>query len=204
MSDGDDKAYLDLPLSAFLSDASAGQPTPGGGSVSALSGVLGVTMGMMAAEYTLSNKRYADHHDAASGLLDQFKRIKTLMERLLGDDMSAYRAYVAASKGRTGSEEQQEQFRTAVAVAIAVPMEMVASASAALKTMSELKPICNQHLLSDLSVGAHLVRGAANGGAQMVRVNLPDLANQEEADQTSQSLSEMLSHVEAFHQQITG
>ena len=75
-------------------------------------------MGMMAAEYTLSNDRYADHHDAVCGLLDQFKRIQALMERLMRDDMSAYRAYVAASKGRKGSEEEQEHFRMAVAVAI--------------------------------------------------------------------------------------
>lgn len=198
------KAYMDLPLSGFLADASAGRPTPGGGSVSALGALLGVSMGMMAAEYTLSNKRYAEHHDAVRPLLDQLTRLKAVLERLMEDDMAAYRAYVAAAKGRNGSAEEKARFQTAVGVAIAVPMEMVAAGSRALKTMTALKPICNAHLLSDLSVGGHLVRGAACGAGEMVRVNLPDAANRAEADQVSQSLSEMLSHVEAYHQQITG
>ena len=52
--------YIEQPMTVYLADAAANKPAPGGGSVSALVGALGATMGQMTANFTIGKKKYAD------------------------------------------------------------------------------------------------------------------------------------------------
>ena len=61
--------YVDPPLADYLDEAASGAPTPGGGSVGALSAALGTTMASMAANFTVGKKKYKDVEPEVKELL---------------------------------------------------------------------------------------------------------------------------------------
>ena len=61
--------YRANSIEAYASDAAAGKPTPGGGSVSALVGALAAAMSEMTANYTVGKKRFADVRDEVEDAL---------------------------------------------------------------------------------------------------------------------------------------
>lgn len=171
--------YFAEPLGRFLADAAAGRPTPGGGSVAALAGALGVALAQMAAHYTLKSKRCAEHHDQARTVLARLERAGDALRQLVAEDMDAYAGYAAARKLPADAPDRIAAAR----VATLVPLEMVALLAAALDVMADLSAVCNPYLKSDLRGGAALAEAAARAAAENVRVNLPDLESAE-ADET--------------------
>ncbi len=52
--------YIDEPLQNYLNELASSQPTPGGGSASALAGAMGAGLASMVARLTLGKADYAD------------------------------------------------------------------------------------------------------------------------------------------------
>ena len=120
-----DKDYLSLPLRTFLADLAAKTPTPGGGSVAALTGALAAAQARMCVEYTVGKPKFAAHETKLREALAEFKRAEEAFGRLMAEDMAAYERLSAANKADDPTEQQQ-----AVATAAAVPMEIAALAGA--------------------------------------------------------------------------
>ena len=179
--------YLDESLARFVDDARAQRPTPGGGSVSALVGVLGVALGEMAARYSPGPQAAAGGAEAVARLVGRLERSGEALRRLVDEDIAAYEAYSAARKETDASRA------AAARVAALVPLEIVAFCTAAVDVMAELKTPCNRRLLSDLHGGAILAEAAARAAAEYVGVNLPDVeepSRTEFANQLESSLEQ--------------
>ena len=176
--------YLAEPLARFLDDASARQPVPGGGSVSALAAALGVTLGEMSANYSIA-RGDEPALPAVSACLDKLRRAGVSLRQLVDEDMAAYGAYAAARKLPTDAPDRDAQRTAAAAVATLVPLEIAAMAAAAVEVMAEFMPVCNRHLRSDLRAGAILAEAAARAVAENVRVNLTDLPDKDAAEAES-------------------
>lgn len=176
--------YLAEPLARFLDDASARQPVPGGGSVSALAAALGVTLGEMSANYSTA-RGDEPTSPVVTSCLDQLQLAGVSLRQLMVEDMAAYEAYAAARKLPTGAPDRDARRSDAAALATLVPLEIAALAAAAVKVMAELVPVCNRYLRSDLRAGAILAEAAARAAAENVRVNLPDLSDNDAADTES-------------------
>ena len=170
--------YLNQPLARFLDDAGAKRASPGGGSVAALAAALGVALGEMAANYSASRGDEATRNTVAA-LLDKLQRTSAALRQLVGEDMEAYERFASARKLSADTPDREAQVRAAASVATLVPLETVALAAAALDVMSELRPVCNTYLVSDLRAGAILAEAAARAAAENVRINLPDLPEED-------------------------
>lgn len=187
--------YFDLPLKQFVEDSAARKPTPGGGSVTSMSAVLGVSLARMAAAYTLGNSKLAEVHDQVRGLDYRLAEADRLFRRMVVEDMEAYLAYVKARK-EADTPESHEQRRQATFAIVAVPTEIVALASAALKACDELKDLASSYLLSDLLAAAHLLHGAAQAAAVNARLNLKNLADDRLLNTYRAQITGALSHAD--------
>jgi formiminotetrahydrofolate cyclodeaminase len=65
--------YADAPFVKFLHDLAAKQPTPGGGSASAVGGALGAALASMAANFTIGNEKYKAFDDSARTVTPRLK-----------------------------------------------------------------------------------------------------------------------------------
>ena len=86
-------------IGAFLDAAAAKQPTPGGGSVTALVGALAASMGEMVVNYTVDKKAYVAHREELTAAQEENRGNSALRTVAM-----AVRAELAAAKEWAAAE----------------------------------------------------------------------------------------------------
>lgn len=171
-----------MSLSDYLDAAAAGQPTPGGGSVSALAGALGASMAEMAANFTAGRKKFAAVEAEVRELLAEVQRARRELLDAVQADTRAYAAVAAALSMPRQTEEQKAARRQALSAAcraaMAVPLEAVHACCRAMAAARRLAETANPNLISDVGVAALLLEAAAKGAALNVVVNLPSIGDE--------------------------
>jgi formiminotetrahydrofolate cyclodeaminase len=166
-------------IAQFLDAAAAKQPTPGGGSVTALVAALAASMGEMVVNYSIGKKNLEQHAAELKSALDHFHSAREMLLELMVEDQTAYEALSAAKK-MPESQERTEALSVAVAACIGVPQAMAATAVAILDLVNQLADKVNPYLLSDLAVCADLAMAAVRCALYNIRVNLPEISDEKQ------------------------
>jgi formiminotetrahydrofolate cyclodeaminase len=153
----------DTPLKAVLDEFASPQPTPAGGSASALASAVGVSLLMMAAN--LPKTRSGSDEDrrllTAAGLA-----LTTLQHHLtsaIDSDAEAY-AQVVSARGAARQE--------AIKAATDVPIQVMQWSLEALKAARTVAARCHRPASSDVSVSIDLLRAGFAGARSSARDNL--------------------------------
>jgi len=168
--------YRTAPVEKYLADAAAGQPTPGGGSASALAGALGAAMAAMAANFTVGKKKFAAVEPKVRPILQQCedgcRRLAELMDR----DVEAYATVSAAYRMPRDTAEQKAARKAAIQhalkVAMAEPLETFRLCRELVALLDRLADTANPNLISDVGVAAILLEAALRGAKMNVEINL--------------------------------
>lgn len=173
----------DLTLSEFCKITASKEPTPGGGSVAALTGALGCALSEMVANLTLGKKAYADFEEEMKNILTEGESIRTALLSLIDTDCAAYGAYMAALALPKGTE--YEKANRAAALRDAAVQSAVAplrTARCAMRIFPLAKSVIdngNKNAVTDALMSAILARAAVRSAILNVRINLPSLDNPE-------------------------
>jgi formiminotetrahydrofolate cyclodeaminase len=155
---------VDTRFNDLVEAVAAKTPTPGGGSVSAAVGALGVALGIMTA-------RYSDAADVEAGL----EQLKAEFLKLVDADAEAYGQVNSAMSLPKATDEEKARRKAAVQNALSdaaeVPLKGMELAARALGALAELGPRCNKHLVSDLAGAVHFLEAALAGCGENVRIN---------------------------------
>ncbi len=176
----------DWNLRDFRDRTASTDPTPGGGSVCAVSGALGLGLVIMALRITL--KRPASPHEGEelAALVARAEPLLALLTGAADDDVRAFDAYMAALALPKATEEQKAERRTALLAAslgaTTVPIDAARTTVRALELASAAARSVSPRILSDVAAGAELLGAAALGVLVNVDANLPGLGNAPEAD----------------------
>jgi formiminotetrahydrofolate cyclodeaminase len=176
----------------FLNAAAARQPTPGGGSVAALAGALGASMGEMVLNYSVGKESLAQFEPELKEALAELTRARGLLLALMTEDQIAYEALTAARKLPETSPTRQSEFNVALLASIRVPQAMGATALAILELSEKLVEKVNYFLLSDLAVCCELAMATVRCASYNVRANLPDLHDPADREQIEQSARRLI------------
>jgi len=106
--------YRHGELGAYVADAAAQKPAPGGGSVSALAGALAAAMSEMAANFTAGKRKFADVEDEVRAMLGELATRREALLGLVDRDVEAYGAVDAAYAMPRESDEQKAARRRAM------------------------------------------------------------------------------------------
>jgi methenyltetrahydrofolate cyclohydrolase len=178
----------------FLDAAAARQPTPGGGSVSALTGALAASMGEMVLNYSIGKKGQEAHDAALRAALEKMTRARGMQLQLMEEDQIAYEAWSALRKLPADAPERINQSASATMTCITVPEAIAATAVQVLRIVSDTVDSVNVWLLSDYAVCADLSMAAIRGAIHNVRVNLGQLTDPAAAGKIDETISEIFSH----------
>lgn len=169
-------------LGQYFEELSSNSPTPGGGNVAALCGVLSASLGTMVCNLTIGKKKYADVEQEISTVKSALETYKEKFISLGAKDNEAFDKVMDAFKLPKDDDEQKalrtQKIDEATFAAAEVPDEVV-------KTCKELLPFIkiisnkgNQNSLSDAGVAALLISTAAQGAYLNVLINCMSLKNQ--------------------------
>ena len=180
--------YRTGSIEAYLADAAAKLPAPGGGSVSALAGALGASMACMAANFTVGRKKYRDVEPEVRALLEQLEAGMNGLVALMDQDVESYSA-VSAAYGMPKDTPEEKAARTAaiqdaLKVALATPLDALRKCQELVRLLDRLVETANTNLISDVGVAAILLEAALRGARLNVEINLAWLKDTAFVDET--------------------
>jgi formiminotetrahydrofolate cyclodeaminase len=195
---------LQMTIADFVSQTAAKQPTPGGGSVTALCGALSASLAAMALRYTTGKKSFAAHETAIQSAITELTTASSLFQELIAEDISAYDALSAMLKLSQEARVAHPDYTATVVAAIRAPQTAAGLASALLDRFATLLDKTNKFLLSDLGIAAVLAHATVHSSELNVRVNLPLLPNPDEAKTLRQNLHDLTVKADKTYDQIRG
>ena len=103
---------INLSVTDFMTKLASKEPTPGGGSAAALSGVMGVSLVQMVANLTLGRKKYADHEGLMNEILKECEGLHQGLLEAIDVDAEAYNQ-VSAAFGMPKETDAEKEARSA-------------------------------------------------------------------------------------------
>lgn len=172
MSDG-------ASLGGFLDSVAAATPTPGGGTVAAVTGSLAASLAAMVAGLTVGKKKYADREPAMKEVLREAASLRRALMSLARRDSEAFEAVLKARRLPSGTEDEAAARARAVGAAeleaSRVPLATAEACLRVLEMASEAAKFGNPNAASDAGAAALLARAAAEAALLNVEINLKSL-----------------------------
>lgn len=169
-------------LRDVLKVSASSEPTPGGGSVSAIAAAFAASMAAMVANLTIGRKKYKDVEQEVTRLRDRALCLMNRAEELVDADMSQFRRFMEYYKMPATTDEEKERrehlIQEALKGATETPLEIARLCLEVLKVVDEIAPIGNTMAISDAGVAAHLADGALKSALLNVDINLPSIKDE--------------------------
>ena len=177
----DNTELCSLSLVDFVQKTASEAPAPGGGSVSAYLGSLGISLGTMVANLSSHKRGWDDRWEEFSNIAEKGqKHIKKLLELVDKDTESFNQIMHAFRLPDSDSKEKQikeEAIKKATIHAIEVPLEIMRTSLESMDVIMEMAKNGNPNSVSDAGVGALCARSAVIGGYLNVKINCKDLTD---------------------------
>ena len=161
--------YLNGSIKEYLDDLAARKPAPGGGSASALSAAVGVSLMSMVANYTIGNKKYQSDEKEISSLLVELDKFASELQGLVDKDVEAYSAL---SKKMKELDKDSPALDEAFKSAMKVPFEVCKISAETLRLCKTLAERGNKNLITDTAIAAILLEGAFFSAKYNVYINM--------------------------------
>jgi glutamate formiminotransferase/formiminotetrahydrofolate cyclodeaminase len=175
LKDKADSKLISMDLAAFADETASESPAPGGGSISAYVGSLGVSLATMVANLSSHKKGWDDRWEEFSIWAEKGQKIKNELLRLVDADTAAFNKIMTAfSLPKSTDEEKKartEAIQSATKFAIEVPFKVMQLCYDSLEVIKAMAEVGNPNSVSDAGVGALCARSAVMGAFMNVRIN---------------------------------
>jgi glutamate formiminotransferase/formiminotetrahydrofolate cyclodeaminase len=176
---GAEKGLAALNLQEFMEETASESPAPGGGSVSAYIGSLGIALGTMVANLSSHKRGWDDRWEEFSVWADRGKALQEKLLRLVDEDTAAFKRILDAyGLPKKTSEEQAIRSRAieeATLGAIEVPYSVMKTAMEGYEVIDAMVEQGNPNSISDAGVGALAINACVEGAWLNVQINASDL-----------------------------
>ena len=170
---------IDLNLKAFMNETASESPAPGGGSISAYIGALGIALGTMVANLSSHRKGWDEKWKLFSDWADQGKAIQNELLKLVDEDTDAFKKLMEAFALPKKTEEEKNirsvSIQEAIKTAILVPLKVMETALPGFGLIREMVEEGNPNSVTDAGVGALALRVCIKGAYLNVRINSSEL-----------------------------
>jgi glutamate formiminotransferase / formiminotetrahydrofolate cyclodeaminase len=185
----DEPKLVSMSVRRFTDVLSTDSPTPGGGSVAALSGALGAALAAMVGNLTVGKKGYDKAEEEMRRIATAGQALKDELLAAVDRDSAAYDAVMEASRlPKKTPEEEAARFKAvqrATQGAATVPLEVMRASAKVAELAEGVAARGFKPSLSDAGVAALSARTAVIGAYLNVRINLGDIADRAWADRVA-------------------
>ncbi len=179
LRDASEKKLVDLSLTQFANETAGESPAPGGGSISAYVGALGVALGTMVANLSAHKSGWDDRWEYFSKWAEKGQNYKAKLMWLVDEDTRAFNKIIDAFRmpksTETEKQKRLEAIEEATKYATEIPFQVMETAYQSMEVMQAMLNEGLQSSLSDSAVGILCARTAVLGAYFNVRINAKDL-----------------------------
>ncbi len=165
------EGYMDI-----LRSIASSEPTPGGGSVAALSLAHAHSLSLMVARLTLAKEKWAEGHDAAKASIELSEPGLEEAILLAISDSEAFESVMSAyrlpKETEDDKKQRSEEIRNATIGAALAPLNTASSAQKLLSNLEKQSASCNTNALTDLASASEMALSAAKIASLNVKINL--------------------------------
>jgi len=165
----------------FMEETASESPAPGGGSVSACMGSLGVALGTMVANLSSHKRGWDERWEEFSDWAEKGKALQEELLKLIDEDTEAFNrimdAHTLPAKTEEESRVRKETIQAATKHAILVPFRIMQTAASSMELLKAMVETGNPNSVSDAGVGALAVCACVRGAFLNVRINAGALQN---------------------------
>ncbi|MFM9057167.1 MAG: glutamate formimidoyltransferase [Bacteroidota bacterium] len=175
------KKLVEMNFSALTEETASESPAPGGGSISAAVGALGISLGTMVANLSAGKKGWEHRWAYFSKVAERGQELRKRLLFLVDEDTRAFNGIMDAFKLPKGSETEKEIRKSAIQMAtkhaIEIPLEVMKTSLECMHVIAEMAIEGNPNSVSDAGVGALCARTAVYGAHMNVRINASGFAD---------------------------
>ena len=173
---------INLSLQEFANETASESPAPGGGSIAAYMGSLGISLATMVANLSAHKKGWDKRWKEFSAWAEKGQKIKDELLYLVDEDTNAFNKIMEAFSLPKSSEQEvkfrSESIQNATKYATEVPLKTMILAYSSFPIIKAMAEIGNPNSISDAGVGALCVRSAVIGAYMNVRINAAELKDE--------------------------
>lgn len=181
LRDAKGSPLVQMNLSAFADETASESPAPGGGSISAYVGALGVSLGTMVANLSSHKPGWDDRWEEFSKWAEKGQSLKNQLLDLVDEDTRAFNKIMDAF-GLPKSTDEEKKARSqaihdATRYATEVPFKVMQLAYGSMEVIEAMAATGNPNSVSDAGVGALCARSAVMGAYLNVKINAKGLSD---------------------------
>ena len=170
-----DSKLVNMNLSAFADETASESPAPGGGSISAYVGALGVSLATMVANLSSHKKGWDERWEEFSDWAEKGEVLKNELVKLVDADTKAFNKIMEAFALPKSNEMEKalrsQAIQEATRFAIDIPFQVMQASFKSLEVIKAMAETGNPNSVSDAGVGALCARAAVMGAFMNVRIN---------------------------------
>lgn len=210
LEDASARPLVNLSLTRFTEETARESPAPGGGSVAAFVGAMGIALGAMVANLSANKRGWDDRWEEFSAWAEKAERYRVRLLELVDADTRAYDGILQALQ--LPKESPEEQAARAAALheatkgAIQVPLETLRVCVDSMEVAQAMARIGMPSSVSDAGVGVMCARTGALAAYLNVRTNFKgfqDAAFQQTVMEEAEALKAKAERIEAEVLQAT-
>jgi glutamate formiminotransferase/formiminotetrahydrofolate cyclodeaminase len=174
---------INMTLNDFADETASESPAPGGGSISAYVGALGVSLGTMVANLSSHKKGWDAQWKYFSDWALKGQELKKEMLRLVDEDTLAFNKIMMAFGLPKGTDDEKkirtEAIQEATKYAIITPFNVMELCYKSMELLKEMVENGNPNSVTDAAVGALCARTGVIGAFMNVKINAVGLNDKE-------------------------
>ncbi len=200
------KSLVKMDLRQFCNETLSDSPAPGGGSVAALMGALGVSLGGMVANLSAGKRGWDDRLDYFSEWAVKAQQLKDELLFLVDEDTAAFNKVMAAFGLPKDSAEEKAARSSAIQsankYAAEIPLRVMETSFKAYPLLGEMAEKGNPASISDVGVGTLALHACIEGAAMNVRINLAGLKDEALKSSLREKMQRVVTESEAEFKRV--
>ena len=182
-----DSKLINMNLATFADETASESPAPGGGSISAYVGSLGVSLATMVANLSSHKKGWDNRWQEFSIWAEKGQSLKDQLINLVDADTKAFNDIMSAFNLPKSTDEEKKKrtqcIQEATKYAIEVPFKVMQLSFESMALIKTMAMEGNPNSVSDAGVGALCARSAVIGAFMNVRINASGLDDKKFVDE---------------------
>ncbi len=187
LKDKEAKHLVDLTVTGFAEETASESMAPGGGSIAAYVGTLGISLGTMVANLSAHKAGWDERWEEFSKWAVKGQAYKNKLLYLVDEDTNSFNKIIDGFRMPKSTPEEKENRQKAIEdatkYATEIPYLVMETAHDSIEVMQAMLKDGIQNSLSDAAVGVLCARTAVVGAYFNVRINAKDIKDRAFSDE---------------------
>ena len=168
-----------MKIHEFADELSSDSSAPGGGSVSALAGVLSASLSSMVSNLTFGKNKWIPLYDKMCDISCKSQALKDQLLQLIDKDTDSFKLLIAAyklpKKSKKDIQTRENAIQSAMKEATIIPFQTLKCCRKIMDIAIDAAQFGNVNSVSDAGVSGEMAHAGSNGAALNILINLKQI-----------------------------